>query len=96
MDITWQEIADGLKLPQDRKLIRETVVVFYSAFETNIDTNCDITIRGIGRFKGTGIGRRQEAAIKKKNKHKIRHRNKLVKRRQRLWAFKKFDDHWAD
>jgi hypothetical protein len=96
VDITWQEIADKIKTTQSKKLVRETVLVFYSAFESNIDYECNVYIRNIGRFKGTPAGVRRRDAIKRHKKPKLRFIEKHKKRKQRLWVKIKFDAQWID
>lgn len=95
MDVDWKDICKKLNLKdKSQKLIDETVVNFYFAVESNIDTECNFSIFGIGSFKGTRRGINKERATKKHNRYKVSYSNKLVKRRQRYWAKEKIDDYW--
>lgn len=96
MEVTWQEIVQKIKTTQNKKLVRDTVLIFYSAFESNIDYECNIYIRNIGRFKGTPAGVRRREAIKRHKKPKMKFAEKYRKRKQRMWTRKKFDDQWID
>lgn len=96
MDVHWHDIADKVKVKLSKKLVRETIVVFYNALESNIDYDCNIYVRNIGRFKGTKAGIRRRNATIKYRKNKVRFREKYKKKRQRLWVKEKFDPHWPD
>jgi len=97
-DIRWQDICDNkvTNKRRSKKLVRETVLIFYASFESNIDVGCNILVRHIGRFKGAESGVKREAKIKHLNRKKNRFDMKWLKAKQRLWAKNKFDNDWID
>jgi len=94
MDVRWQDICEKLPLKKSKKLVRETVLAFYNAFESNIDTECNFSIFGVGNFKGTKRGLQRDRVRKAFNRHIAAYENKLIKRKQRYWAKEKIDDYW--
>jgi hypothetical protein len=95
-DVQWQDIVDKVKVGKSRKLVRDTVLVFYASFESNIIPGCKFNIKNIGSFKGSLRRIETEALIKRTNNTKDKFYRKWTKRRQRLWAKEKFDDNWID
>ena len=96
MEVRWQDICLNLKVKRRKKLIRDTVLVFYASFESNIVPGCNTYIRNIGTFKGSSSGVRHEEILKKLNRSKTKYYAKLTKRKQRLWVRETFDENWID
>lgn len=96
-DVRWQDICDKLQTSlKSKKLVRESVLIFYASFESNVVTGCDFIIPRIGKFKGSIQQVKREALQKKLNSRQSAHFEKLKKRKQRLWVRKKFDQDWVD
>ncbi len=97
-DVRWQDIVDKVTegTNKNKRLVRDTVMVFYASLESNVVAGCNITVGGIGKFKGSKVRIKTEALIKRTNATKIKFYAKWAKRRQRLWAKEKFDDNWTD
>jgi len=96
MEVRWQDICDKLKVKRRKKLIKQTVLVFYASFESNIIPGCDTYIRNIGTFKGLPSGVKHIEVLKNLNKTKTKYYAKLTKRKQRLWVRETFDENWID
>ncbi len=97
MEITWQEIAERINRGRySEKLVKSTIMSFYTAFVASIDSDADVTIKHIGRAKITAQGIIIANAKKKHDRKQKRLKWRIKKRRERQWAFELIDKYWTD
>jgi hypothetical protein len=87
-DIDWRYIIDKQDTGHSKKRSRGTIIAFYNALLSAIDYDCFIRINHIGDLRGT------TTILKKKNDILKRYNNKIIKRRQRMWAKDTIDKYW--